>query len=373
MKATFRGVPFFLSTAEVSGGRRGVTHEYPGRDEPFREDLGRQGRSFPVEGYVVGADYAAQRDALLAALEGRGPGELVHPRFGTRRVAVVGFSIRESSTEGRLASFSVEFIETPAQAAQPASVPDIQAAALTSVGAVQASITEEFLATYTPAISTIQVEAQLGNVAESVKAVAAELVLTTQERAELLRDVARLGAGLSRDAAALVESLLSILWRLPGGLMEVYSFSPGERPPSTAPNRVAEQSNFDAVHRLVQQLSLVRAVELALVESFESADAALERRTELLEAVDEQAAVVSDSVYPALVALRADVAQAVPPPGAGLPRLSSYTPPATVPSLVLAHRLYGDALAEADVVRRNRPMRPGFLTGGVELEVLSRG
>ena len=61
-----------------------------------------------------------------------------------------------------------------------------------------------------------------------------------------------------------------------------------------------------------------------------------------------------------------------------LSRIERYTPTETVPALVIAQRLYGvangiDALLgrEADIVKRNAVAHPGFVRGGVALEVLS--
>ena len=68
--------------------------------------------------------------------------------------------------------------------------------------------------------------------------------------------------------------------------------------------------------------------------------------------------------------LRADLMRAVPGEDSDLPRLGIVTPPAMVPSIVLAHRLYGDTDREADLVTRNRIPRPGFIRGGEPLEVL---
>jgi prophage DNA circulation protein len=120
--ATFRGVPFFVDTAERSGGRRTVKHEYPNRDEPFIEDMGRRAGSYPVEGYVLGADYLAARNALIAALETEGPGELVHPYYGTLRVICSTFRVREAAGEGGVARLSIEFEQTTATPIQPTAV-----------------------------------------------------------------------------------------------------------------------------------------------------------------------------------------------------------------------------------------------------------
>lgn len=68
---SFRGVPFKIQASRALVGRRGQVHEYPLRDKPYAEDLGRRARAFNVECFVLGADYMAQRDALIAALEER--------------------------------------------------------------------------------------------------------------------------------------------------------------------------------------------------------------------------------------------------------------------------------------------------------------
>jgi prophage DNA circulation protein len=107
-------------------------------------------------------------------------------------------------------------------------------------------------------------------------------------------------------------------------------------------------------------------------QEFDSYDEAVAARDEITDLLDEQADEAADDTYPALMQLRADLVKAVPGEGADLPRLLAYTPPATVPSLVLAHRLYGDVTKELEVVARNKVRHPGFVTGGRELEVVSR-
>ena len=84
--ASFRGVPFWLDTDSVNVGRRTQLHEFPQRDQPFVEDLGRRTRQYKFSGFVVGDDCLSQRDRLLTALDTPGPGELVHPWFGRMTV-----------------------------------------------------------------------------------------------------------------------------------------------------------------------------------------------------------------------------------------------------------------------------------------------
>ncbi|QEL49867.1 DNA circularization N-terminal domain-containing protein [Enterobacter sp. LU1] len=80
--ASFRGVPFKVSGDEGTFGRRATTHEYPLRDVPFTQDMGRKARRYSVSAYLVGNDYMSQRDRLLTALEQGGSATLIHPYYG---------------------------------------------------------------------------------------------------------------------------------------------------------------------------------------------------------------------------------------------------------------------------------------------------
>lgn len=111
-KASFRGVPFFFETADGELGRRVVLHEFPLRDLPYAEDMGRKARRWPLEIYVLGPDYMAARDRLITALEEPGPGTLIHPYLGSLQAVVTeARGPRESTREGGMARFSVTFAE----------------------------------------------------------------------------------------------------------------------------------------------------------------------------------------------------------------------------------------------------------------------
>jgi prophage DNA circulation protein len=69
-------VPFAVRRSDAQVGRRTVQHEYPQRDTPFAEDMGRAARRFSLDAYVLGPDYDQARDRLIDALEARGPGLL---------------------------------------------------------------------------------------------------------------------------------------------------------------------------------------------------------------------------------------------------------------------------------------------------------
>ncbi|MFM0135100.1 DNA circularization protein [Caballeronia grimmiae] len=109
--ASFRGVPFVSLGGEGGFGRRNELHEYPLRDTPWVEDIGRATRRFRVFGFVVGDDVIAQRDVMIAACEAPGTGALVHPTFGRREVSLMDFRSIERWEKGRYFEFEFEFIE----------------------------------------------------------------------------------------------------------------------------------------------------------------------------------------------------------------------------------------------------------------------
>lgn len=110
--ASFRGVPFFVEAAGGTFGRRTVTHEYPQRDKPFSEDLGRAARKITITAFVIEPDYMTKRDRLLEALEQSGPGTLVHPFLGTMSVTAEPANLNENKQDGGVARFTLSFTES---------------------------------------------------------------------------------------------------------------------------------------------------------------------------------------------------------------------------------------------------------------------
>lgn len=109
--ASFRAVPFYVRGYDSGAGRRVVVNEYPFRDLPTTQDLGRKAREFNVDAYVLGDDYDAQSNALQAAIDAPGEGELIHPRLGRRLVVLTSGRRSEQDDERRLARFSLVFVE----------------------------------------------------------------------------------------------------------------------------------------------------------------------------------------------------------------------------------------------------------------------
>ncbi|WP_010207445.1 DNA circularization N-terminal domain-containing protein, partial [Pseudomonas syringae group genomosp. 3] len=56
LPASFRGVGFFIEKAVVPVGRKGQLHEFPQRDEPYFESLGKQAQVHTLTAFIVGRD-----------------------------------------------------------------------------------------------------------------------------------------------------------------------------------------------------------------------------------------------------------------------------------------------------------------------------
>lgn len=122
LPAAFRGAPFAVLNSDVGGGRRVALHQYPGRDDPWAEDMGRAARRWRFRGFIVDGDVVflggpiqLQRALLIAALEASGPGLLLHPTLGAVQASVAGFTVGEATDASRMSSVEIEFIEAGKQ------------------------------------------------------------------------------------------------------------------------------------------------------------------------------------------------------------------------------------------------------------------
>src|SRR5262245_43356359 len=82
LPASFRGAGFHVELSSFGSGRRIALHEYPKRDTPYAEDMGRRAKRIGVTGYLIGPNYLTPKARLNAALQEEGPGTLVHPTMG---------------------------------------------------------------------------------------------------------------------------------------------------------------------------------------------------------------------------------------------------------------------------------------------------
>lgn len=117
----FKSIPIRIISASVTGGRKTIKKEFPNRDTQTIEDLGLQPRSYSLEILVADVgkakeneeptqDYFDYRDALIAAIENKGVGILIHPFYGRiENVVATNYSINENFTAFGRSTISVTF------------------------------------------------------------------------------------------------------------------------------------------------------------------------------------------------------------------------------------------------------------------------
>lgn len=123
--ASFRNAPFFVEATSRDNGRRVITHEFPKKDIPYSEDMGRRAKTFTLRAYCItypktldgqaaqlyNIDYRMVRDALLTSLEAPGPGTLILSTLPSENVVVTRYRLTEEERFGGYCTFDIEFSE----------------------------------------------------------------------------------------------------------------------------------------------------------------------------------------------------------------------------------------------------------------------
>ncbi|MCP1375396.1 DNA circularization protein [Dyella lutea] len=421
---SFRGVPFLIHDAQTQVGRRIALHEYPLRDTPWSEDLGRRARQFSIDCFVLGSDYMAQRDRLVTALEAAGPGTLVHPYRGTLRVVVLdGAEVSESTREGGMARFRIPFAEA-GDKQEPANTDDTAAQLQSQASSTNDQLAHSFANQYSqdgmPQWVVDSTTSDLGGltgmlaslrdripgIPSAVTAFNAQLQGFSNELSSLIRDPFNLGAGIVSLVVGLGTIVQQPLDAL-GLYTSLFDFGSDAAPiASTTPARTQQASNHAAVVGLVQGVAIAQAASWAAavpaqgetrvqivnaadgsassstttglqttvsvaVDGYADIGTATAVRDEITAAIDTLSLTADDQLYPVLMDLRAATVRDINTRVAALPALVTFVPARTLPSIVLAYRLYDDATRDAEIVARNDLVYPGFAQGGAALEVLS--
>ncbi len=390
--ASFRGVPFHVTQATGTFGRRSVTHEYPFRDLPYVEDLGRRARTLRIEALLLGEDYMARRDALIAALEEAGPGKLVHPYYGELTVSVddAGAQIEESTERGGMCRISFGVVES-GEARFPAASAATQEVVEQRAAAAQRAAADGFAETVTtdgvPGFALESAYALLGDALDAIEGAIATVPGLAAGRPELLGLIAALRPDIAaalRTPWALAQRVQALFAQLRGALgpeqsvrtlLPFRDFGVGlPHLPSTTPSRRREAANRAALVELVRCSAAVERARATASLAFADYDTAVRTRDSVVEQIDRVAdASLHDALFQALTALRAAVVRDVGQRGADLARVGRVRRDRPVPALVLAYELYGDPARDADLIERNRIAHPGFLPTDRDLEVLVDG
>ncbi len=148
--ASFRGVPFQVNGSDLGVGRRVQVHDYPQRDQPWVEDLGRATREIAFEGFLIGADFIDQANRLLAELETAGAATLVHPWLGSMQVCLSAPARVCFDSGLGMATVSMSFVES-GELAFPKATSSTQAASRLAADKLASAAVLDFSHSFTVA------------------------------------------------------------------------------------------------------------------------------------------------------------------------------------------------------------------------------
>lgn len=425
--ASFRGVPFFVEDSRTVIGRRVVLHEYPLRDKPYAEDLGKKAQVMRFTAFVVGADYMEKRDALIEALELEGAGELIHPYYGSKTVtATEDIEITESHEFGGMARFSLAFVEAGEQI-----FPDQSTDVDAKLEEKKQTFADKIKAWFGETFNVEQLNDYVSQ--DALDAVNEVLALSSMSLGALgwirstvgsdlsgllpenllnsLASKVPLAAGLASliDQAKVFDDLID--FRLPGGIsnpdrtVSGSSGSGGSGDGSggggssggsgggsgssgssaeaviKTPDRIAIETNREALNIFIQGCVISRQItETVEPEKLETADGAQAAKEWIVERCDElifnETFGSSDGgeALQALIDLRDTALEKIDAETPKLPRIETIKLKAVLPSVAVAYRFYGDRWLteelDQELVKRNGIRRPLMMPADVELEAV---
>ncbi|NTI27671.1 DNA circularization N-terminal domain-containing protein [Rhizobium rhizogenes] len=128
LPASFRGVPFYVESEDLSGGRRLAKHEKAGGEVTQIEDLGRATESHNVTAYLTSDTADIKARALKSACNLPGSGMLIMPMDFGRMAHAENFSrSRERDRAGYIA-FGITFVPAGTPPVASLSIGDVSAA-----------------------------------------------------------------------------------------------------------------------------------------------------------------------------------------------------------------------------------------------------
>jgi len=378
-QGSFRGVPFQTRSHSKTGGRRIQGHEFPQVEENRTEDLGRKLAKFSLDMYVIADDYFPARDALEAALNKKGPGELIHPYLGRMTVQAGVYTLSETVEEGRMARFTVNFSEAGSKTFPEQFVDSITSVTSTAnemTSSARSTFEDIFTIANTPAFVVQSAANAVNNVTTfmdtAVKKVTqpvANLTFAIRNLETAIEDLISRPGELAQIMSNMFDTLVDEFENTPEIASSVLSQFKNlkdefEVVVGDTPSRNQERINQNAVIALAEDLAFANHAKTASQTIFTSSQQALAERDEIITDLDNRALTLADSagdddLYQNNKDVQAALTRAIPQPG--LAEQITFTPQTTLPALVLVHQLFGNVDKEQELIDQNDVQHPGFV------------
>lgn len=405
--ASFRGIPFYFVDVEGTGGRRAIPHSYPKKEVGWTEDHGAVLTQQQINGILLGNDYQAQFNRLLAALNTPGPGELVHPWFGVQQVQAGKVTHKLSTEEGGIAYVSFEVFEAGEQLF-PTQKEDTTATTLSAADSVKAALAN---GDYFAALDGVG--SMVDTLLDDLQGFVTNLPTLPDElnewmdRLNRFKDLAGIIVAtpgeLIRDMTNLISDMKDLVTEAPWALQvydQLRAKWDGDRAAQSATKSLADNvavnattgfassvtptalvditdemnTNIDDFRLVVVTSALVAKAETVATATFQTSQEAQSTGDELAERLGEQSIDAVESgqreLWRSLRALRFAVVNDVRIRSVQLPELRRVSTRQTTPVMLLAWRETGDAEQRDVLVTRNRLRYPSFILPSQVIEVV---
>jgi len=413
--ASFRNVEFCIDSYDEPVGRRTILFEYPKKDIPFTEDMGRRAYTYSLQCHVVGDDYRDQIDKIKDACNKEGPGILSYDVFGDLEVMCPECVITGTNTEKKYIKFTLSFQERGKK-----EFPKEETDAILSM-------MQKAIAVRSQAGSLLEKAFSITGQVESVIDKAVDLVDTAADAIDAIKPtglmriakkIAAFSAAVSelkakaRELAATPSRLRAQFEASFNLLGESFGLNPKEnntREQNKMQNNIAEANRYNSEDRKtydnlltygddltdIEELTPAREqeslnqktmkvymksmavsylAEKAVESGFSTSNDANNAREKLVDDIDAILEITEDDeTFQALQELQKQAQIGIPDPNKQLPSIKKIVLPETTPSIVLAYRLYGNNDLEGDILLRNMIQNPAYIVGGNEIEVISGG
>jgi len=408
-RASFRGAHFWVDRDQVQTGRRLVVHEFPHRNTPYIEDLGRSANRISVTAYIASDNLLREGDRLFKACSQGGAATLQLPEERLKAHCESCERAWDKDKQGFLA-FSLQFWRE-GSGSGPFPAPYLQRLTFSAAAAVTTAVGQYLAAT----VSTVgragfvrdAAADDIRNIAAELSAVREALPLDTAKEpvivravqdiyddAETLAAIGSVGNAFAADSfvtqqrgdeatAELAERIAGVV----GGMRE--SASANDVAVALAP--LTEPASPDTVvaRTLSRRIQVANSTAIALalrltalaqwavaVTDIEYRDrrTAIQARADLAERFDAALeALEGPTAYAAYVALsevRDNAIQYFTRLLTDLAPVQIFETYASMPSLWWANRLYADASRAEELAARNRALHASFMP--LEIEALAR-
>jgi prophage DNA circulation protein len=424
-KGSFRGAQFETFDAEVTFGRRNVLHEYPLKDEPFAEDLGRKAREYTFNAYVIGKNLYNARNALIRAIEDTDtPGVLKHPTLGSILAIPKDCRTTFNNKEGGLEYFTITFVEagshtspTTVNTAYASSfaaskgiiklsshfastfvtqnLPDfLHASALEKLVGNPSNVSTGNNGSFISLVNSILASGNFGSTNDDFTALKEKLTKFAISATDDLDDPTTLALNITNIIVNLSDVFLNQQIEINSEATFISTVMPNHPElsaleaqkrlqgfgalfvdiPLTTDLRIQETTNQEQLINLILHCSLCEMIRITSTMDFPSRQDAIEIRDAVDDYLSPRLVMLADDgeddTYIALNSARSAMIKDVNTRAATLKNKKYVRILEPVPAIVFAYDQYEDATQDIDIIRRNRIRNPCFIPQAIDVEVL---